>query len=83
MCSYAPWGNKLCVNGHEWAKRQMYKIGIAYEALYNSFLSCAYPKKLQEICDSLGPEQIEAVLTEWLQRIPLPLRPEYRAAGYY
>jgi hypothetical protein len=40
------------------------------------------PKKLQEICDSLGPEQIEAVFRKWLQRIPLPLRPEDRAAGY-
>ena len=21
VCSYAPWGIKLCINGHEWAKR--------------------------------------------------------------
>ena len=82
VCSYAPWGTKLCVNGHEWAKRQLDKKGIAYEALDNGFLSCDDPKKLQEICDSLGPEQIEAVFRKWLQRIPLPLRPEDRAAGY-
>jgi len=82
VCSYAPWGTKLCLNGHEWAKRQLDQKGIAYEALDNGFLSSADPKKLQEICDSRGPEQIEAVFRKWLKRIPLPLRPEDRAAGY-
>jgi hypothetical protein len=82
VCSYAPWGAKLCLNGHEWAKRQLEKKRIRYEALDNGFLSCADPAKLQEICDSLGPEQIETVFRKWLKRIPLPLRPEDRAAGY-
>jgi hypothetical protein len=25
VCSYAPWSVKLCLNGHEWAKRQLEK----------------------------------------------------------
>ena len=58
VCSYAPWGTKLCLNGHEWAKRQLDKRGIGYEALDNGFLSCAEPEKLQQICDSLGPEEL-------------------------
>jgi hypothetical protein len=29
VCSYAPWSTKLCLNGHEWAKRQLEKKGIA------------------------------------------------------
>ena len=33
VCSYAPWSTKLCLNGHEWAKRQLEKKKIAYEAL--------------------------------------------------
>jgi hypothetical protein len=82
VCSYAPWGIKLCLNGHEWAKRQLEKRGIGYEALDNGFLSCAEPQKLQQICDSLGPGHIERVFRKWLQRIPLPLRPADRAAGY-
>jgi hypothetical protein len=56
--------------------------GIAYEALDNGFLSCAEPEKLQQICDSLGPEDIKRLFEKWLQRIPLPLRPEDRTAGY-
>src|ERR1700730_5240592 len=82
VCSYAPWSTKLCLNGHEWAKRQLEKKKIAYEALDNGFLSCAQPDKLQQICDSLGPEEIDRVFRKWLKRIPLPLRPEDRKAGY-
>jgi len=82
VCSYAPWSTKLCLNGHEWAKRQLDKRGIAYEALDNGFLSCTEPAKLQEICDSLGPEDIDRVFRKWLTRIPLPLRAVDRAAGY-
>jgi hypothetical protein len=82
VCSYAPWGTKLCLNGHEWAKRQLDSKGVAYEALDNGFLSCAEPRKLQAICDSLGPQQIEGVFRKWLQRIPLPLREQDRRAGY-
>ncbi len=82
VCSYAPWGTKLCLNGHEWAKRQLEKKGIAYEALDNGFLSCAEPEKLRQICDSLGPEDIDRLFRKWLKRLPLPLRPEDRAAGY-
>ena len=82
MCSYAPWSTKLCLNGHEWAKRQLAKRKIACESLDNGFLSCAEPGKLQQICDSLGPEDIDRVFRKWLQRIPLPLRPQDREAGY-
>jgi len=82
VCSYAPWSTKLCLNGHEWAKRQLEKKKVGYEALDNGFLSCAEPGKLQQICDSLGPKEIDRVFRKWLKRIPLPLRPEDRAAGY-
>jgi hypothetical protein len=43
ICGYAPWSMKLCLNGREWAKRQLEKKKIAYEALDNGFLSCAEP----------------------------------------
>ena len=50
VCSYAPWGIKLCLNGHEWAKRQLDKRRIAYEALDNGFLCCAEPAKFHFRC---------------------------------
>jgi hypothetical protein len=48
----------------------------------NGFLSRSQPGKLQEICDRLGPEDIDRVFRKWLRRIPLPLRPEDRRAGF-
>lgn len=82
VCSYAPWGMKLCLNGHEWAKRQLEKRKIPFEALDNGFRSCEKPEKLQQICDWLGPEQIERMFRKWLNRLPLPLRQADREAGY-
>ena len=69
------------MNGHEWAKRQLDQQGIGYEAMDNGFLSCAQPEKLQPICDSLGPEDIDRVFRKWLKCVPLPLRAQDREAG--
>src|SRR2546425_2957232 len=82
VCSYAPWGLKLYLNGHEWLKRQLAQEGIGFEALDNGFLSCQDPKRLQELADSLGPAQLESFLAKWLDRLPLPLSASDRAAGY-
>jgi hypothetical protein len=82
VCSYAPWSIKPCLIGHAWAKRQLDKRGIPYEELDNDFLSCAAPDELQEICNRLGPERIKRLFHKWLSRLPLPLRPAERRAGY-
>jgi len=82
FCSYFPYTAKLCVNGHEYAKRQLRQEGIAYQALDNGFASCADPQRLQAICEQLGPEQIDQLLRRWLARLPHPFTPQDRAAGY-
>jgi len=82
VCSYAPWGLKVCLNGHEWAKRQMEKRGIAFEALDNGFLCCEKPETLQQVCDALGAADIEGFLARWLDRLPMPLSQQDRQAGY-
>lgn len=82
VCSYAPWGLKVYLNGHEWLKRQLAKEGIAFEALDNGFLTCADPARLQALADELGAPHIEAFLKKWLERLPLPLSAEDRAAGF-
>jgi hypothetical protein len=80
--TYAPFPVRICINGHEWAKRQIEKKGIRYEALDNGFLSCGNHDILQQTCDALGPEQIEALFRKWVQRLPFPLAEEDMAAGY-
>jgi len=33
FCTYFPYNAKLCINGHEYVKRQLAKEGILFEAL--------------------------------------------------
>jgi hypothetical protein len=82
FCSYFPYNAKLCLNGHEWAKRQAAHAGIAHTALDNGFATCDEPAAVQAICDRLGPEQIDALLRKWLGRLPHPFSPADREAGY-
>jgi len=80
--TYAPFPIRVCINGHEWAKRQLEKRGITYESLDNGFRSCGQAEELQNICESLGPEQIEDFFLKWVERLPFPLTAEDRACGY-
>jgi len=82
FCSYFPHNAKLCLNGHEYVKRQLEKEGLAYQALDNGILSCADPRRLQQICDDLSGEKIEALLQKWLLRLPHPFTGRDQEAGY-
>ena len=82
LCAYAPYPMKVYLNGHEWAKRQLQKEGIPFDALDNGFLSCPHPQRLQELCSSLGSEHIQAFFEKWMSILPLPLTDDDRAAGY-
>ena len=80
--TYFPYTAKLCINGNEWAKRQAAKAGIAFEALDNGFAAVDDVDRLQNICDSLGPDQIDALLRKWLRILPNPFTDDDEAAGY-
>ncbi|MGH7079809.1 MAG: hypothetical protein ACREFU_17150 [Acetobacteraceae bacterium] len=82
FCSYFPFNAKLCLNGHEYAKRQLAKRGIPFEALDNGILKCADPKRLQAICDGLSAAKIDALLRKWLRLLPHPFTAADRQAGY-
>jgi hypothetical protein len=73
---------KLCINGHEWAKRQAARAGIGFEALDNGFASCEDPAAVQAICDRLGPGDIAVLLRKWLRILPHPFTAGDIAAGY-
>src|SRR3954469_10230196 len=82
FCTYFPYNAKLCINGHEYVKRQLAKEGIAFEALDNGVLSCANPKRLQQLCDGLSAAKIDGLLRKWLGRLPHPFTAKDRPAGY-
>ena len=82
FCTYFPYTAKLCINGHEYVKRQLAKEGIAFEALDNGILTCANPRRLQRLCDGLSAAKIDKLLRKWLARLPHPFTAKDRAAGY-
>lgn len=82
ICTYLPFGVKVCFNGHAWAKQQLAKEGIAYDALDNGFAACADPTRLQTICHQLTAEAIQAFFDRWVDQLPWPLSPSEREAGY-
>ncbi len=82
---YFPYTGRVCLNGHEYAKRQAAKAGIGFTALDNGFAAIDDPADVaavQAICDGLTAEIIDALLRKWLARLPHPFTPADRAAGY-
>jgi hypothetical protein len=83
VCAYFPYPAKIWLNGHEWAKRQAARAGIAFTELSNGFAACDNPAALQEICNRLQPGTIEVFAQRWLHRLPLPFGPADQRAGYW
>ena len=81
FCSYFPYNAKLCINGHEYLKRQLTKRGIAFEALDNGILRCADPKRMQRLADGLTAARVDALLRKWLARLPHPFAARDRQQG--
>jgi hypothetical protein len=82
FCSYFPYAMKICLNGHEWLKRQLTQRGIAHEPLDNGIRSSDEAARVQRIADTLDAAKIDAVVRKWLRRLPHPFTTAHRAAGY-
>ena len=82
FCSYFPYAAKLCLNGHEWLKRQLTQRGIPFEPLDNGIRSTDAARRVQQIADTLTADKIEAVFRKWLRRLPHPFAAAHRKAGY-
>jgi hypothetical protein len=82
FCSYFPYPAKLCLNGHEWLKRQLTRRKVPFTPLDNGIQASDRPVRVQHIADELDAAKIEAVFRKWLGRLPHPFTPAHRAAGY-
>jgi hypothetical protein len=82
FCSYFPYPAKLCLNGHEWLKRQLTQRQVPFEPLDNGIRSSDEPARVQRIADTLDAAKIDAVFRKWLRRVPHPFAAAHRAAGY-
>jgi len=82
FASYFPYTARVCLNGHEYAKRQLAQEGIPFEPLDNGIRSCADPARLQQILDELDEAKIQLLVDKWLRRLPDPFAAEDHAAGF-
>lgn len=82
FCSYFPYTARLYLNGHSYAKQQLTKRKIPFDAPDNAVLQCDDPAALQRICDGLSAARIDALLRRWLARLPHPFTSGDRRAGY-
>jgi hypothetical protein len=82
FCSYFPYTAKLCLNGHEYLKRQLGKHAIGYEALDNGLLRCEQIERAQRIAEGLSAGKIETFFRKWLRKLPHPFTRKERLAGY-
>lgn len=82
FCSYFPYAVKVCLNGHEWLKRQLTQRGVAYEPLDNGIRATDDAVRVQRIANTLDAPKIDAVFRKWLRRLPHPFTGPHRAAGY-
>jgi hypothetical protein len=82
FCSYFPYPAKLCLNGHEWLKRQLTQREIPFEPLDNGIRSADSARRVQQVADTLTADKIEAVFRKWLRRLPHPFTAGQRKAGY-
>ncbi len=82
FCSYFPYAVKVCLNGHEWLKRQLDNKGIDYEDLDNGILTCEDAKRVQRISRTLTAAKIDRVVRKWFRLLPHPYAARDRRAGY-
>lgn len=81
-CAYAPYPVWLCLNGHEWAKRQAEKAGLPFLALDNGFRACEDADALARICARLRAADIWAFFRRWERLLPSPFTAGDRERGY-
>jgi hypothetical protein len=82
FCGYFPYTGQIYFSGHEYAKRQCLKEGIAFTSLDNAFGTVSDPAAVQRICDGLTDQKIYRFAGKWLARLPQPFTREDQDADY-
>jgi hypothetical protein len=66
MCPYLPFSARLCLNQHHWLAKRLRAEGIDFKQCSNAFLRCSHPHRLQELADSLSPQDLLRCGQKWL-----------------
>ncbi len=82
FCGYFPYTGQIYLNGHEYAKQQCLKEGIAFTSLDNAFGTAGDAGAVQRICDRLTDQKIYRFAGKWLARLPQPFTRDDEDADY-
>jgi hypothetical protein len=66
MCPHLPFSARVCLNQHHWLAIRMREEGIDFQQCTNAFLKCGNPARLQELADSLTPQDLLRCGQKWL-----------------
>jgi len=82
VCPYLPFSARVCLNQHHWLANKLRAQGLDFEQRTNAFLRCSQPEKLQELADSLTPQDLLSCGQKWLAILtPFFKETERRQAG--
>jgi hypothetical protein len=82
LCTYAPYPLWANANGHEWAKRQLARAGIDFQALDNGLRAVDDPAAAHRICARLSAGHVRDLLRRMMAVMPDPLTVDDRRAGF-
>jgi hypothetical protein len=66
ICPYLPFSARICLNQHHWLANRMRQEGIDFKQCANAFISCAAPKRLNELAETLAPSDLTSCGQKWL-----------------
>lgn len=82
MSPYFPFSARVCLNQHNWLAERMRQEGLSFQQCANCFLRCSHPERLQELADSLTPQDLLSCGQKWLTTFtPFFRDQERREAG--
>jgi hypothetical protein len=82
LCPYFPFPARVYLNQHYWLAQRLKERGICFLQCANAFLRCRDPQQLQQLADSLQPQDILRCAQKWLTYlVPFFTARERREAG--
>ncbi len=81
VCPYFPFSARVYLNQHAWLAQRMKEQGIRFRSCANALVSCSDPEALQQLADSLRPEDLRTCAQKWLARLVPFFTPHERREG--
>jgi len=82
VCPYLPFSARICLNQHSWLATRLKQRNIRFQQCANAFLRCSDPEALQQLADSLTPEDFIRCGQKWLAQLtPFFTERERKHAG--